>query len=102
QHVSAFFPGRYAVEALQACATGGGLSGIRFDALALVVIGACALVAGARLFRWDAHERFFRRSGKSWLGAALLGWLAVGALAAGRRGRRLGGGEKPAQRHRRG
>ena len=35
QHVSAFFPGRYAVEALQACVMGNGLGAARFSVLAL-------------------------------------------------------------------
>ena len=81
QHVSAFFPGRYAVEALQACATGGGLGAIRFSALALVLVGAAGCLAGAKLFRWDAAQRFATRSGKFWLAPALGAWLAVGLLA---------------------
>src|SRR5580765_4797200 len=32
QHVSMFFPGRYAVEALQACVNGAGLMAVRFQA----------------------------------------------------------------------
>ena len=35
QHVSAFFPGRYAVEAIQGCVNGPGLGGLRFSLLAL-------------------------------------------------------------------
>ena len=35
QRLSAFFPGRYAVEALQACVTGNGLGAARFSVLAL-------------------------------------------------------------------
>ena len=35
QHLSAFFPGRYAVQALQACVNGAGLGATRFDLLAL-------------------------------------------------------------------
>src|SRR5204863_10129584 len=38
-HISAFFPGRYAVEALQAGVNGAGLAGMRFSLLALVLIG---------------------------------------------------------------
>ena len=39
QHVSAFFPGRYAVEALQAGVNGRGLAGARFSLLALGLTG---------------------------------------------------------------
>jgi ABC-type transport system involved in cytochrome c biogenesis permease component len=80
-HVSAFFPGRYAAEALQTAVTGAGLAGMRFSLLALVLIGAAGCLAGAKLFRWDAQQRFFQRQGKGWLAVALGAWLAVGALA---------------------
>src|SRR6185295_7392402 len=53
QHVSAFFPGRYAVEAIQASVTGHGLPGARFSLLALLLIGFAGCLAGAKLFRWD-------------------------------------------------
>src|SRR5207249_4626115 len=56
QHVSAFFPGRYAVEALQASVTGRGMIGSRFSWLALGLIGAAGCLAGAKLFRWDAQQ----------------------------------------------
>ncbi len=81
QHVSAFFPGRYAVEALQAGVNGRGFEGARFSLLALGLIGAAGCLAGAKLFRWDAQQRFATRSGKFWLLPALLAWVAVGALA---------------------
>lgn len=81
QHVSAFFPGRYAVEAIQACVTGRGLEGARFSLLALGLIGAAGCVAGAKLFRWDAQQRFLARGGKGWLAVALGAWLTVGLLA---------------------
>lgn len=81
QHVSAFFPGRYAVEALQACVSGSGLAGARFSLLALALIGAAGCLAGAKLFRWDAQERFAARAGKAWLVPVLGAWLAVGLLA---------------------
>ena len=79
--VSAFFPGRYAVEALQAAVTGRGLAGMRFSLLALGLIGAAGCLAGAKLFRWDAQQRFMRRGGKGWIAVAFAAWLAVGALA---------------------
>jgi ABC-type transport system involved in cytochrome c biogenesis permease component len=81
QHVSAFFPGRYAVEAMQACVTGGGLSATRFSLLALLLIGVAGCGAGAKLFRWDAAQRFTARTGKLWLAPVLGAWLAVGLLA---------------------
>src|SRR6266581_6575648 len=46
-HVSAFFPGRYAVEALQSCITGNGMGTSRFDFLALLLIGVAGFNAGA-------------------------------------------------------
>jgi ABC-type transport system involved in cytochrome c biogenesis permease component len=81
QHVSAFFPGRYAVEALQATVTGSGLGGARFSLLALALSGVAGCVAGAKLFRWDAQQRFSARSGKAWLVPVFAAWLAVGLLA---------------------
>src|SRR5262245_16762355 len=46
QTLSAFFPGRYAVDALQASATGGGLDPAKFSLLALLVIAAAGSIAG--------------------------------------------------------
>jgi ABC-type polysaccharide/polyol phosphate export permease len=81
QHVSAFFPGRYAVEAIQSTVTGEGLSGTGFAVLALLIIGAAACLAGIKMFRWDAQQRFTTQGGKGWLGVALASWLAVGIIA---------------------
>jgi ABC-2 type transport system permease protein len=81
QHVSAFFPGRYAVEALQVSVNGAGLSTERFAVLALLVIGLAGSIAGARLFRWDPQQRFRSLPGKGWTALVLVGWLAVGAAA---------------------
>ncbi len=81
QHVSAFFPGRYAVEALQAGVSGRGFDGARFSLLALGLIGVAGCLAGAKLFRWDAQQRFAALTGKLWLLPALAAWVAVGALA---------------------
>jgi ABC-type transport system involved in cytochrome c biogenesis permease component len=83
-HVSAFFPGRYAVQALQSCATGEGLGEAKFSLAALLAIGAAGMITGARLFRWDAEQRFLARGGKGWLVVALGAWLGVGALAEAR------------------
>jgi hypothetical protein len=88
QHLSAFFPGRYAVDALQSSVVGTGIVAARFSVFALIGIGAAACVAGSKLFRWDAQQRFATRGGQAWIAVALLAWLAVG-LAAEWRGRVL-------------
>ncbi len=77
QHISAFFPGRYAVEAMQLSATGTGLSGAGFDLLALALIAAGAAIAAAAMFRWD--RALAPRRG--WLFLAIGVWLAVGVMA---------------------
>src|SRR5687768_4931796 len=81
QHVSAFFPGRYAVEALQAAVSGRGIPGARFSLLALGLIGFAGCLAGAKLFRWDAQQRFAAQGGKFWLVPVFAAWIAVGLLA---------------------
>jgi len=81
QHLSAFFPGRYAVAALQDVVTGEGLDAQPFNLLALVLIGVAGCLAAAKMFRWDARERFITREGKAWLGVALAAWVGVGLLA---------------------
>lgn len=81
QHLSAYFPGRYAVEAMQAAVNGKGLSEETFPLLALLAIGLAGFVAGSRLFRWDPLQRFRSLPGKGWLTLILAGWLAVGFFA---------------------
>lgn len=81
QHVSAFFPGRYAVQALQATMTGPGVAAVRFSLMALLAIGVAGAIAGAMMFRWDAQQRFASLTGKPWLVVALGAWVAVGVLA---------------------
>jgi ABC-type transport system involved in cytochrome c biogenesis permease component len=81
QHLSAFFPGRYAVQALQACVNAGGLSSVRFDLLALTIIGLAGCIAGAMMFRWDAQQRFAMRGRTGWLLVPLAAWVAVGVLS---------------------
>jgi hypothetical protein len=80
QHLAAFFPGLYAVDALRACVTGDGLGSARFSLFALLLIGAAGCLAGARMFRWDAQQRFASIEGKGWIAAALGAWIAVGAV----------------------
>ncbi len=91
QHLSAFFPGRYAVHAIQASVNGAGLSAIGFSLLALSLIGAAGFLAGIGMFRWDAQQRFATRGGKSWVAVALSAWVAVGLLAEARGEARISG-----------
>ncbi|MEO7413064.1 MAG: ABC transporter permease [Opitutaceae bacterium] len=84
QHVSAFFPGRYAVEALQACVSGRGWGETRFDLVALGLIGAAGCVTGAKLFRWESGQRFRATASKLWLVPTLAVWFVVGWLAESR------------------
>jgi hypothetical protein len=90
QRLSAFFPGRYAVDALQACVTGNGLGAAGFSVLSLVLIGAAGCLAGAKMFRWDAEQRFAAAPGKAWVAVALAAWVAVGVMAESR-GRKVAG-----------
>lgn len=80
-YLSAFFPGRYAVAALQSNVTGSGLASVGFDLVALALIGIAALIAGLRLFRWDAGTRPRTQGSQSWLFLALGIWVLVGLLA---------------------
>lgn len=82
QQLARFFPGRYAVESMQAATTGSDLGDMPFSLMALALTGLAGAVAGTKLFRWDAQQKFAARSGKGWLVAILAAWLAVGVLAA--------------------
>ncbi len=81
-HVAAFLPGRYAVEALDACIlpAAPGLGGSRFALSALLAVGCAALLAGSGLFRWDVNQRLTGRK-KGWIAVALFGWAIVGLAA---------------------
>jgi hypothetical protein len=81
QHLSAYFPGRYAVAAMQVSAIGDGLRSAGFAVLALILIGTAGCLAGAMLFRWDQQQRFMRLERKGWVVAALGAWILVGAMA---------------------
>jgi len=87
RHVAGYLPGRYAVEALDACYLpgGAGLAGCRFAIAALLVIGLASCIAGARMFRWDIGQRLAPGS-RIWIAFALAAWAGVG-LAAERTGR---------------
>jgi ABC-2 type transport system permease protein len=80
QHIASFFPGRYAVSSLQACVNGIGLGKSGFDFLALFLIGATGLLAGGRMFRWEAGQRFSARR-KGWLTAVAAAWAVIGIFA---------------------
>ena len=77
QHISVFFPGRYAVEVLQRSFTGTGLVGSGFDLLALALTGLAGAIAATGMFRWD---RSFSPN-KAWLAVAFGMWVIVGAAA---------------------
>ncbi len=84
QHVSAFFPGRYAVEALQGTVTGHGLIAVKFSLLALALTGLAGVATGAKLFRWDVQQSRLGTGSRLWTGPVLIAWLAVGLLAEAR------------------
>jgi ABC-2 type transport system permease protein len=84
QHVSAFFPGRYAVEALQQAVTGSGLPGMRFSLLALGLTGVAGILAGAKLFRVDAQRRLAAQASKAWVVVVFAAWAAAGLVAESR------------------
>jgi ABC-2 type transport system permease protein len=84
ERLSAFFPGRYAVQAMQVTANGQGLRVAEFSLMALASIGAAGCLAAARLFRWDREQRFAAQTGKAWVGVALAAWVAVGIAAEAR------------------
>ena len=54
---------------------------VRFGLLALMLIGAAGALAGARMFRWDAQQRFAALRGKAWVAVAIAAWIGVGVLA---------------------
>jgi ABC-2 type transport system permease protein len=87
QHVAAFLPGRYAVEALQACALDTeryhGLHDVTFSLIALTIIGISGCVAGSKMFRWDVGQKL-AASAKGWVVPAMLSWAAVGIVAESR------------------
>lgn len=78
RRVSAFLPGRYAVDALQASVTGAGLASADKAVPALIVIGMASCIAATGLFRWDPRQRFATMRGKGWLAVAAGSWIAVG------------------------
>jgi ABC-2 type transport system permease protein len=81
QHLSAFFPGRYAVQALQANVSGLGLAAVWFDLAALIAIGLGGLLAATMMFRWAPGPA--PKGRKLWLLAAVAVWAVVGLAAEG-------------------
>jgi ABC-2 type transport system permease protein len=81
QRISSFFPGRYAVDAVQSTVNGDGLGPASFSVLALLLIGIAGFIAGGMMFRWDAQQRFATAPGKGWVAVALVAWLVVGVAA---------------------
>jgi ABC-2 type transport system permease protein len=84
QRVASYFPGRYAVDAIQAAVNGSGLAQARFSLLALLLIGSAGCLAGARLFRWDSEHRAATAGTYGWVAVALSAWIAVGVVAEAR------------------
>lgn len=82
QRLSTFFPGRYAVEAIQSAVIGEGLGTAGYSVSSLLLIGAAAGGAAAAMFRWDSQEKFIASSQKAWVAVALAAWLVVGLRAA--------------------
>lgn len=78
QVVSAYFPGRYAVEVLQSAYVGSADPRAIASALAaLFVIGAAAALAGLKLFRWEAGRALGGRA-RAWIALAAAAWIGVG------------------------
>jgi ABC-2 type transport system permease protein len=77
QHVANFLPGKYAVDALQACQNGDGLRPARLNLLALTVIGLAAIMAGSKMFRWDIAQKISRPA-QAWVALAVVAWIMVG------------------------
>jgi ABC-type multidrug transport system permease subunit len=78
QTLAAFTPGRYAVDALTACATGEGIGTVRYEIAVLLVMGIAAGVTAARMFRWDVQTGHERGSRLGWLAVTLGACLLVG------------------------
>lgn len=77
--LSAFFPGRFAVEAIQQCVTGAGISAAIRPMLVLLMMGAAASLAAVGAFRWDPAQPLSLRQRGAWFAAAAALWLGVAA-----------------------
>jgi len=81
QRLASFFPGRYAVEAMQAATTGNDLSALPLPLAVLAVTGFAAVLAAMKLFRWEHGRSFATLRGKGWLALILAVWVVTGLLA---------------------
>jgi ABC-type multidrug transport system permease subunit len=80
QDVSRFLPGRYAVELIERCYTHDfDWDRFKWRALALLIIGIAATLAGWKLFRWEADQRL-PRTAWWWVALALATWIAAGVM----------------------
>ena len=83
RHVAAFLPGLYSVDALDAALhvkTASYTVPLPFCLTALTAIGLGGLLAGRKMFRWDAAQKM-TMSGRGWIGVALAAWITVGLIA---------------------
>jgi ABC-2 type transport system permease protein len=80
-HASVFFPGRYAVTAMQRSVTGLGQAGGGFELLCLLMIAVASSLAAVALFRWDSAQRVRLRHAGGGLLLALGVWIVVGVAA---------------------
>jgi len=79
--LSAFFPGRFAVEAIQHCVTGEGIGAAARPMLVLLMMGAASSLGAIGAFRWDPTQKVRLRQGGPWFAAALALWVGTSAWA---------------------
>jgi ABC-type multidrug transport system permease subunit len=80
KNTAAFLPGRYAVQAMDACVrTVSATAKIYgpFNWVALVVIGVASTFAAAQLFRWENGQPLPAR-GLAWATLSVASWAAIG------------------------
>ena len=81
--LSAFFPGRFAVEAIQHCVTGAGLAGSARPIAVLLAMAAAAGLAAIGAFRWDPAQPLPVKRRAGWFAAALALWFGTAAWTLG-------------------
>lgn len=72
--LSAFFPGRFAVEGMQSFVTGDGWDAAVRPMLVLLIMGGAASLAAIGAFQWDAQQRPDPARRWRWYAAALVLW----------------------------
>jgi ABC-2 type transport system permease protein len=78
--ISLFLPGRYSVDAIHnSFMEDGGVFRYPVDLIALLVIGAAAMIVGWKLFRWEPSQRL-ERAAPIWIILAGLTWVAIGII----------------------